>query len=81
MILDRLLAWLRPGRQRPTLLPPPPDGDPVSERSHAEAEQRMQAALRRSQYETAALRSDGSELSKRVRRNTTSGRNALEGKS
>lgn len=81
MILDRLLAWLRPGRRRATVLPPQPDGAPVSERSAVEAVQRMQIALRRSRLETAALRSDGSQLADRVRRNAVAGRNALEGKS
>ena len=47
----------------------------------SEAERRIQIALRRSKLETARLRSDGSELAERVRRNAQAGRNALEGKS
>lgn len=58
-------------RQRSTILPPEP---------YDEASQRLDIAVRRTQFETNGLRLDGTDLAARIRRNARAGRDALEGK-
>lgn len=58
-------------RHRATILPPEP---------YDEASQRLDIAVRRTQFETNGLRLDGSDLAARIRRNARAGRDALEGK-